>query len=137
VREFYFCLGLAMVALLAWAIISLASVAATGIETGGAIITAWTSEHQTTERTDIEWEARTEIARIEADADKKTSPAFSLFWLTRFLLWLAAGFIGLSFLLKLKGGNHEQRNSALLGTDCREPSSIVVCRLGKRHPHWR
>lgn len=51
---------------------------------------------QETEQTRIEWTARTEIARIEADADKKTSFAFVLFYLVRYGVWVASGLMGLA-----------------------------------------
>jgi hypothetical protein len=46
---------------------------------------------QETEQARIEWAARTEIARIEADADKKTSFAFVAFYLVRYGVWVASG----------------------------------------------
>jgi hypothetical protein len=46
---------------------------------------------QETEQTRIEWAARTEIARIEADATKKTSWAFAAFYLVRYGVWVASG----------------------------------------------
>jgi phosphosulfolactate phosphohydrolase-like enzyme len=45
---------------------------------------------QETEQTQIEWAARTEIARIEADATKKTSFAFVAFYLVRYGVWVAS-----------------------------------------------
>lgn len=47
---------------------------------------------QATERTRIEWDARTEIAGIEADAVKKTSWAFLglTIWQTATLIWACA-----------------------------------------------
>ena len=47
------------------------------------------SETQATERTRIEWNARTEIAAIEADATKKTDGTFILFYLVRATMWAA------------------------------------------------
>ena len=51
---------------------------------------------QETEQTRIEWTARTEIARIEADATKKTSFAFVLFYLVRYGVWVASGLMVLA-----------------------------------------
>jgi hypothetical protein len=51
---------------------------------------------QETEQTQIEWAARTEIARIEADADKKTSWAFVAFYLVRYGAWVASGLMVLA-----------------------------------------
>jgi hypothetical protein len=51
---------------------------------------------QETEQTRIEWAARTEIARIEADADKKTSFAFVVFYLVRYGVWVAFGLMVLA-----------------------------------------
>lgn len=51
---------------------------------------------QETEQTRIEWAARTEIARIEADATKKTSFAFVLFYLVRYGVWVASGLMVLA-----------------------------------------
>ena len=54
------------------------------------------SEVQTTKRTDIEWSARVEMERIKADATKKTSMKFSVFFVVRFALWfiiLYAGYL--------------------------------------------
>jgi len=54
---------------------------------------------QTTEQTRIEWGAKVEIAKIEADASKKTSFNYVVFWLIRFFTWvlglLTVGFAGL------------------------------------------
>lgn len=47
----------------------------------------WTER---TEQTRIEWDGRVAIAEIEADATKKTSFEFSLFWLIRFFTWVLA-----------------------------------------------
>lgn len=47
---------------------------------------------QETAQTRIEWDARTEIARIDADATKKTSFAFVGFYLARAITW-AAGLV--------------------------------------------
>jgi hypothetical protein len=122
----FICILVAVVVIASCLVFGVTTVITTSIETGGAIITNWTTQHQATERT-----------RIQADADKKTSGWFSLFWLTRFMLWLSAGLIGLSFILKRREQGYEQRNSALLGTDRRGTSAIVVGGLGKRHPDWR
>lgn len=48
---------------------------------------------QATEQTRIEWDARVEIAQIQADVAKKTSVAFSLFWLMRLTTWTLAGLL--------------------------------------------
>lgn len=70
--------------------------------TGGAVISRSVADwrhagamvqvaEQETEQTRIEWTARTEIARIEADATKKTSFAFVAFYLVRYGVWVASG----------------------------------------------
>ncbi len=43
---------------------------------------------QRTEQTRIEWAGRVEVAKVEADADKKTSWAYVGFWLLRATTWL-------------------------------------------------
>lgn len=58
---------------------------------------------QETEQTRIEWGARTEIARIQADADKKTSWAFVAFYIVRYGLWVASGLWVVAGALLLKG----------------------------------
>ena len=75
--------------------------------TGGAVISRSVADwrhagamvqvaEQETEQTRIEWTARTEIARIEADATKKTSFAFVLFYLVRYGVWVASGLMVLA-----------------------------------------
>lgn len=46
-------------------------------------------ETEATNRTRIEWDARVEIAEVQADATRKTSWAFVGFYLLRALLWIA------------------------------------------------
>ncbi len=75
--------------------------------TGGAVISRSVADwrhagamvqvaEQETEQTRIEWTARTEIARIEADATKKTSFAFVAFYLVRYGVWVASGLMVLA-----------------------------------------
>jgi hypothetical protein len=74
---------------------SVADVLATGIE-----------QRQMTTRTGIEWNGRVAIAKIQADATKKTSFAFILFWLTRLLTWVAAGImsiVAVAWILQIMG----------------------------------
>lgn len=52
------------------------------------------SEVQATKRTGIEWDARVEMERIKADATKKTSLKFSLFFVVRFALWFIVLYAG-------------------------------------------
>ena len=67
-----------------------AMVVATSCE---AIATAGATKvvaYEQTKQTQINADANVEIARINADATKKTSAAFSLFYLLRYLAWLSA-----------------------------------------------
>ena len=61
---------------------------------GCAAIAAPISEYgqavETTEQTRIEWGAKVEIAEIQADANKKTSFNYVVFWLIRFFTWVMA-----------------------------------------------
>lgn len=50
-------------------------------------------ETQETERVRIVTDGSVEIARIQADATKKTSLAFSAFWLVRAFLWAVTGLL--------------------------------------------
>lgn len=58
---------------------------------------------QETEQTRIEWNARTEIATIQADATKKTSFAFVAFYLVRYGVWVASGLCATAGLLWVAG----------------------------------
>lgn len=49
-----------------------------------SVVNTGTIERNTTERTQIEWDARVQIEAIKADATKKTDFTFLLFWLARF-----------------------------------------------------
>lgn len=55
---------------------------------------------QETEQTRIEWDGRVRIAEIQADATKKTSFNFVLFWVVRFAAWvlglLVLGLLGIT-----------------------------------------
>ena len=59
------------------------------------VISTGTGERNHTERTRIEADRDVEIARINADATKKTDFTFLLFWLARFGVW--AGSITMLF----------------------------------------
>lgn len=50
-------------------------------------ISEYGQAQQETEQTRIEWDAKVEIEEIRADADKKTSFNFVLFWLVRLAAW--------------------------------------------------
>jgi hypothetical protein len=79
------------------------------------VLTTGIEQRQLTTRTGIEWDGRVEIARIQADVDKKTSFAFVLFWVTRLLAWSSAIFMSIaavSWIMQTIGGNHEQTNRA-------------------------
>lgn len=72
---------------------------------GASVLNTWTQESNDTTRTRIEWGARVdikeldvEIAKVNADAQKKTDFTFLLFWATRFL------FVGATICLVLAGG---------------------------------
>jgi hypothetical protein len=56
-----------------------------------SVLNTSTEQRGLTTRTRIEWDGRVAIAEIQADAAKKTSFAFILFWVTRLLTWVAAG----------------------------------------------
>lgn len=65
---------------------------------GASVLNTWTQESGKTTRTRIEWETRldmkaldVDIASIQADATKKTSFAFVLFYLVRVLIGVAIG----------------------------------------------
>jgi hypothetical protein len=60
------------------------------------VLTTGIEQRQLTTRTGIEWDGRVEIARIQADVDKKTSFAFVLFWVTRLLTWASAAFMSIA-----------------------------------------
>ena len=59
------------------------------------VVTTGTVERNHTERTRIEADRDVEVARINADATKKTDFTFLLFWLARFGVW--AGSITMLF----------------------------------------
>lgn len=66
--------------------------AANMVDSGASVVNTWTQESNATTRTRIEWESRVdmraldvEIAKVNADAQKKTDFTFLLFWVTRFL----------------------------------------------------
>lgn len=93
--------------------------AASMVDSGASVANTWTQESNATTRTRIEWESRVdmkaldvEIAKVNADAQKKTDFTFLLFWVTRFLFVAAtvcaivAG--GLYVANRLKAGEHEQ-----------------------------
>ena len=68
------------------------SSAASMVGSGASVANTWSQESGATARTRIEWDARVdmkaldvEIAKINADAQKKTDFTFLLFWATRFL----------------------------------------------------
>jgi hypothetical protein len=67
-----------------------------------------------TARTRIEWDARVAIAKIQADATKKTSVAFVLFWVTRLLTWVTVGIMSVVAVAwaaqAMKGETYEQTN---------------------------
>lgn len=67
-------------------------------------------EVQATKRTDIEWDARVEMERIKADATKKTSLKFSVFFVVRFALWFIVLYAG--YLLLEKWSNREQTTTS-------------------------
>lgn len=76
------------------------------------VLTTGIEQRQLTTRTGIEWDGRIEIARIQADVDKKTSFAFILFWVVRLLSWSSALCLvvaAYSWIMQV-GGNHEQTN---------------------------
>lgn len=93
--------------------------AASMVGSGASVANTWTQESNATTRTRIEWESRVdmkaldvEIAKVNADAQKKTDFTFLLFWVTRFLFVAAtvcaivAG--GLYVANRLKAGGYEQ-----------------------------
>ena len=97
----------------------IANSAANMVDSGASVANTWSQESGDTARTRIEWDARVdmkaldvEIAKVNADAQKKTDFTFLLFWVTRFLFIAAtvcaliAGGIYLANLLKV--GGHEQ-----------------------------
>lgn len=51
--------------------------------------------YEQTKQVQITADANVEIAKVNADATKKTSPAFSLFYLLRYLVWLSAAAVAL------------------------------------------
>lgn len=53
--------------------------------------TNWVRLHEehSTRRAEIAWGAQIELANIKADTTKKTSIAFTIFYLTRYLAWIA------------------------------------------------
>lgn len=63
-------------------------------------------EVQATKRTGIEWDARVEMDRIEADVTKKTSLKFSVFFVVRFALWFIVLYAGY-FMLEKWSNRHE------------------------------
>lgn len=54
---------------------------------------------QRTAQTRIEWNARVQIAEIEADTDKKTDGTFILFYVARWALWMLSGLAALLWAL--------------------------------------
>lgn len=70
----------------------MADVVGSVADNGASVVNTWTQESNATTRTRIEWGARVdmkeldvEIAKVNADAQKKTDFTFLLFWATRFL----------------------------------------------------
>lgn len=87
-------------------------------DSGASVLNTWTRESNQTTRTRIEWDARVdikeldvEIAKVNADATKKTSFAFVAFWIVRLAGWLmivgAAVLFGLGIWQRVQEGGRD------------------------------
>lgn len=82
-------------------------------DSAATVLVAKSEQSGMTARTGIERDGRVAIAEIQADATKKTSFAFILFWVTRLLAWVAAGImtlVAVAWGAQAMGGNHEPTN---------------------------
>jgi hypothetical protein len=86
--------ALLLVALVAVSCVSVGYVASVAVAETSDVMTTWTQESNATRRTGIEWDGRkyisdneVRIAEIQADAQKKSSWAFTGFYTMRALIW--------------------------------------------------
>lgn len=94
-------IALWVVALLLFTVIGITTIIKTGTIEAGATVRTWIEQTQLTARVQAEWNGRVEIARIWADAHKKTDASFILFYLERFMLWAGGILAGVTILLWL------------------------------------
>lgn len=94
-------IALWVVVAIVFAVIGITTIVKTGTIEAGATVRTWIEQTQLTARVQAEWNGRVEIARIWADAHKKTDASFILFYLSRFMLWAGGILSGVAILLWL------------------------------------